>query len=336
MGYALRAIKALPTPIRERLLDRVVGGVSSDLPPFSDTLRLVEAARGVPDGTNWQKQLLETRPDLRRVRVSEISEDGPGRVRARLYRQPEGAPLPSAALVWVHGGAFIIGSLDQKEAHWPAIELAAAGIPVLSVDYRQAHGGVHYPEPMDDVFAAWQWAVSHSESLGVRPQQLHLGGASAGGCLAASVTLRLRGSGLNMPASNYLAYPVLEGRLPAPGREAAKALTGPGMLPEGWVAEMFANWAGAADWAEPLVSPALADLSGLPPTYVLTCGHDILRRSSEPYARRLADAGVPVRHDLFSDSGHAIFDRTESDEAARAIAGLRDWLNGRYAPGQET
>lgn len=328
MGYALRVIKALPTPIRERLLDKVVGGVSSELPSFPDTLRLVEAANGIPDGTMWQKHLLDSRPDLRHVRVSEVSDDRHGRVRGRLYRPPRGVAPSTAALVWVHGGAFVIGSLDQKEAHWPAVELAASGIPVLSVDYRLALNGVHYPAPMDDVFAAWQWAVSHCDRLGVQPHQLHLGGASAGGCLAASVTLQLRDSDLDMPASTYLAYPALEGQLPAPSSDAAKALTVPGLLTDDWVADMYANWAGSADWADPLVSPGQADLSGLPPTYVLTCGLDILRRSSEPYVRRLADAGVSVRHDLFPDSRHAIFDRTESDEGVRAVSGLRDWLIG--------
>lgn len=65
------------------------------------------------------------------------------------FTSRESAARATAALVWVHGGAFIVGSLDQKEAHWPAIELASSGIPVFSVDYRPALNGVHYPTPQD-------------------------------------------------------------------------------------------------------------------------------------------------------------------------------------------
>jgi acetyl esterase len=84
------------------------------------------------------------------------------RLTARLYLPPTDAPPATAALVWVHGGPFGIESLDQKEAHWLAIERAVSGIPVLSVDYRMCINGVHYPEPQDDVLTAWRWAVEHA------------------------------------------------------------------------------------------------------------------------------------------------------------------------------
>lgn len=326
IGYAVRAIKALPAPLREVALDALTGGVSGNLPPFGDVLRLVEAAGGVPDGRLWQNRLLATRSDLRAVRTREISEQGDGRVRARLYLPPSGAPSATAALVWVHGGAFVLNGLDAREAHWPAMELAASGIPVLSVDYRPCIAGVHYPAPQDDVLAAWRWAIGHAGELGVDPSRLHLGGGSAGGCLVAGAALRLRDAGQSLPASLYLAYPVLEGRLPPATSEMAAGLAAAKLPPDDWIAAMFANWAGPARCDDPYVTPALADPAGLPPTYVLTCGRDALRRSSEPYARRLSEAGIAVWQDVFPEAEHAPLDRPGTPDGDRALARLRTWL----------
>ena len=328
IGYVLRAVKALPAPLRERALDALTSGVSANLPPFPDVLKLVEAARGMPDGKRWQARLLADRPELRSVRMRDICDGSHGRVRARLYLPPEGAPPAAAALVWVHGGAFILGSLDAKEAHWPALELAASGIPVLSVDYRMCIDGVHYPAPQDDVLSAWRWALDHPGELGVDPAQLHLGGGSAGGCLVAGATLRLRDAGEPLPASLFLAYPVLEGHLPPASPEMAEALASSKLPTDAWIAEMFGTWAGPARWDDPYVAPALADLAGLPPTYVLTCGRDALRRSSEPYARRLAESGVAVWHEVLAQAEHAPLDRPGTPDGERALARLQTWLIG--------
>lgn len=328
LGYALRLVKALPAPARERLLAGASNGVSADLPPFPDIVRLLEAAGGMVDGKRWQQDLAAGRPDLQGVRTRDI--DGlPDAFTARIYLPPAGAPRAQAALVWVHGGAFVLGSLDQKEAHWPAVELAAAGIPVMSVDYRKCLNGVHYPAPQDDVVAAWRWATQHAGELGVTPDQLHLGGGSAGGCLVASATLRLRDTDQPLPASVYLAYPVLEGRLPEASPDMSEGLARPSLVPDEWVASMFQVWAGAADWDDPWVSPGLADVAGLPPTYVLTCGRDVLRRSSEPYAKRLREAGVDVRHEVLEESEHAPFDKPGSPEGVKALEGLKAWLAAR-------
>lgn len=328
LGYVIRGLKTLPAPIRERLLDIMSGGVSSNLPPFPDVLRLVEAAGGMPDGKRWQERLAVERPHLRGVQTREIHDDSHGRVRARLYLPPADAPAPTAALVWVHGGAFVIGSLDQNEAHWPAVELAAAGIPVLSVDYRLCIAGVHYPTPQDDVISAWRWAGKHADHLGVSAAQLHLGGGSAGGCVVAGATLRLRDESQQLPASLYLAYPVLEGKLPNATTAMAEGLAAAKSPSDEWLRCMFANWAGSAPWDDPYVSPGRAELTGLPPTYVLTCGRDALRRSSEPFVARLLAADVSVAHDVAPDSEHAPFDRPGSADGDHALQRLGTWLTG--------
>ena len=328
VGYAIRAVKALPTPLREKVMDSATGGITGNLPPFPDIRRLIEAAGGLPQGHRWAQRLLAARPDLRAVRTREISSDDGGRLRARVYLPPAGADPATAALVWVHGGAFVLGGLDMQEAHWPALELAAAGIPVVSVDYRHCLHGLSYPLPQDDVLTAWRWAREHAAELGVAPDQLHLGGGSAGGCLVAGATLRLRDAGEPLPASLYLAYPVLQGRLPAPAPAAAAELAQVQVVDDAWVQAMVDNWAGPHPQDDPYISPGRADLAGLPPTYVLSCGADSLRRASEPFADRLADAGVPVRHDLLAGAAHAPLDRPGTPDGEQSLSRLRTWLTG--------
>lgn len=326
IGHALRVAKLLPVSLREHLLNLTTGSLSGDIPPFRDVLQLIETAGGIPDGRLWQQKLLADRPSLSCVRVQDVIGANFEWIRARLYLPPEDAPKASAAFVWIHGGAFVMGSLDAKEAHWPSIELAATGIPVLSVDYRMCLDGIHYPTPLIDVSSAWEWAVKHFDQFGIQAPHFHLGGGSAGACLAASLALRLRDERSVQPVSVYLGYPVLEGSLPPSSPEMEKELAAAKLPTEDWIVEMFSNWAGTADWAEPYISPALASLRGLPPTYVMTCGRDILRRSSEPFVERLRLSGVEVWHDIFTESEHAPLDRPETDDGILAIERLRRWL----------
>lgn len=328
LGSALRLLKALPGPARERLLDHAVGGVSAAPPPFGDVLRIVGAAGGIPDGTRWQERLLAQRPDLRAVRVHDVVDDADGRLRIRVYRPPVDAPTARVGFVWVHGGAFVLGGLDAQEAHWPAIELAAAGIPVVSADYRMCIDGVHYPQPQDDVLTAWRWARDHADELGVDPDRLHLGGGSAGACLVAGATLRLRDAGLPLPASLYLGYPVLQPHLPPAPPPVAAELATVDLVSDEWVRAMMENWAGSASLEDPYVSPGLADPAGLPPTYVLTCGLDGLRRASEPFVERLRDARVPVRQDVLAGARHAPLNDPSNPHGQEALRRLRTWLTG--------
>ena len=139
----------------------------------------------------------------------------PLRHRARPARAGSGADLHAAAsrgtdrpaLVWVHGGAFLGGDLDMLEADGVAREICArAGAVVVSVDYRLCHGGVTYPVPHDDVVAAVRWVRDYAGRLGVDADRISVGGASAGGNLAAGATLRLRDDDDWLPAA--LCWPI--------------------------------------------------------------------------------------------------------------------------------
>ncbi len=180
----------------------------------------------VPDAIRWlaeHGEPADPRPDIdtaslvrRFPHLAGVTTFGRRRRRARTGRSRSactGMPRPpptGRALVWVHGGAFIGGNLDMPESNWVARELAARGIPVASVDYAKCLGDVHYPVPSDDVLAAWRHVRRRSRGAAraCRPEQVALGGASAGGTLTAGAVARLRDAGEPLPAGLVLVYPL--------------------------------------------------------------------------------------------------------------------------------
>src|SRR4051795_2356886 len=193
--------------------------------PLLDGLTSLHAAYTTPAGLA-QIQRYETwdpgvgPPD---VATRDDAVPGPhGPVPVRIYTpdSPTGA-----GLVWAHGGGFIGGDLDMREADWTAREIAArAGAVVVSVDYRLAVGGVCYPVPHDDVVAAVTWVRDAAGDLGVDPARISIGGASAGANLAAGAALKLRDRDGWVPAALLLAYPSLHAAVPPPSPALAATL----------------------------------------------------------------------------------------------------------------
>lgn len=267
-------------------------------------------------------------PELAGAQVEDIVIEGPhGEVPARLYR-PSGPA--SAALVWVHGGAFVFGDLDMPEAHWVGLVLAARGVLVLSVEYRKSLRGIHFPVPSDDVLAGWLWTVAHSEELGVAPERVHLGGSSAGGNLAAGVTKRLRDGAGPMPASLVLAYAVLHPSLPAPSDELQAALTRiqpvASFTPE-TVRGMSLQFAGSEDTlSDPYAFAGNGDVSGQPPVYLLNSEGDALRASAELYAEQLQAAGVDVCIEFEPGTQHGQLNEPLTEGGQRSLERIANWL----------
>ncbi len=231
--------------------------------------------------------------------VMQRSIDGPhGAIPVRVYRPPARAGVsPAPGLVWAHGGAFVAGDLDMPEADVVARELCALTRgTVVSVDYRLAVDGVHFPVPHDDVVAAWRWTSEHCGALGIDPRRLSLGGASAGANLAAGAALRARDEGRALPWRLLLAYPVLHDELPAPAvPPPADMDLIPEMLrfPPEAVSGLNRNYLGGAA-PSPYAFPALGDVAGLPPLAIVTCEYDDLRPSGDAFAAQARAGGVPV------------------------------------------
>ncbi|MHC6591279.1 alpha/beta hydrolase [Arthrobacter sp. C152] len=224
-----------------------------------------------------------------------------GPVRVRIYGEPAAAGSPG--LVWLHGGGFVSGSLDIPESDYLARVLAAAGTPVLSVDYRLARDGVCFPVPHDDALAGWFWARANAEALGLDPARLCLGGAGAGGNLAVGAALYLVDSGKPLPAKLLLAYPFLHAELPPPaaGLDEEVMARLPRHLrftPEDCIRTAENYVGGPVGMAPSYAMPGYADPAGLPPTALLACEYDDARGSTEQFAAALERAGVPVTYFL--------------------------------------
>jgi acetyl esterase len=257
----------------------------------------------------------------------------PNDIPARLYRPgelPEGSPL----LVFFHGGGFVIGDIDSHDQLCRFLA-RNAGVRVLSVGYRLAPEDP-FPAAVDDCLTAFKWVTAEASSLGADPKLIALGGDSAGGNLAAVTALQVASSNAR-PVFLLLLYPTVDATVRRRSRELFASgyfLTDAGM---DWFMERYVP--DPATRTDPRVSPLLAeDLSGLPPTYIATAGYDPLRDEGELFARRVAEAGVPVvlrRHEgLFhgfasmTGLGHSFKEATL--EAASALrTGLAIGRNGR-------
>ncbi len=235
--------------------------------------------------------------------VEDRSIPGPaGDIPVRLYRPAEPT---GAILIWYHGGGWVIGDLHTADP--TARKLAnRSGALVVSVDYRLAPEHP-YPAAVDDAWATLQWVAEHGDELGGDPSRIAVGGDSAGGNLAAIVSVLARDAGLEALRHQLLVYPAVDLTLSHPSiDENAEGylLTKTGMI---WFAEHYlgpASDRGDLD-KHPNVSPLYtADLSGVAPATVITAGFDPLRDEGQAYAAALSDAGVAVEEHRYPTMIH--------------------------------
>lgn len=250
------------------------------------TLAPDEARRQFAARRCWQPDA----PDVADVRSLQVP--GPAwPVPLRMYRPLHSDPsriLP--ALLYFHGGGWVVGSLDSHDTL--CRELAnASGCTVVSVGYRLAPEHP-FPAAIEDAIAATRWVRDHADSLNIDPTRLAVGGDSAGGNLAAVTALAMRDANEPSLAFQLLIYPVVDAR---------RASASYGSLGQGygltaetmqWFCTLYLGDANqAADWR---VSPVMhADLSRLPPAFILTAGYDPLRDEGLQYAHMLTEAGTP-------------------------------------------
>ncbi|MBP0615196.1 alpha/beta hydrolase [Jiella mangrovi] len=228
------------------------------------------------------------------ARVVNTAAKGPrGEVPLRVYR-PEGTPEKEApALVYVHGGGWVIGDLDSHDKVCRQIA-ARAGCVVVSVDYALAP---EHPAPAgaDDVRTAVSWIFENAGALGLDRQRIGVGGDSAGGGLAAVAAIHCRNESLPL-ACQVLIYPGLDNRETAwayPSR-IENAQTPPLDRPmmDYFMAKVLPDKAIAGDWR---ISPiTVTDSAGLAPALIISGSCDALHDENNLYAARLDHAGVPV------------------------------------------
>ncbi len=237
--------------------------------------------------------------------VSDLAAPGPhGDVPVRVYVPvtDDAAPLP--VCVWFHGGGWVVGSIATNDPTCRALADASGAI-VVSVDYRLAPEH-KFPIPLDDCYAATEWAVANAASFGGDPSRLAVAGSSAGGNLAAAVALRARDEGGPRLAHQSLICPVVDSDFTRPSYIANGE--GYGLNYDTMVYFWQCYVRGEADASNPYVAPmAAGDLSGVASAFVLTCEFDPLRDEGEAYAERLREAGVPVKLSRYDGQVHALF-----------------------------
>jgi acetyl esterase len=252
--------------------------------------------------------------------VLALEAKGPaGPIPLRLYRGqgvPRGGMQP--ALIYFHGGGWVIGDL---ESHDQVCRTLANAVPciVVAVDYRLAPEH-KFPAAVEDAIAATQWVADNAASLGIDVERLAVGGDSAGGNLAAVVSLDARDRGMPRIVHQFLIYPGTDMRMGWPSLERhAEQLPLTRAAMRWFIAHYLRSAADATDWrASPLVT---SSLKGLPPALVITAGFDPLCDEGEAYAKALSAAGVGVKHERFEGQIHGFLTMGRIvEDSGRAIA----------------
>ena len=210
--------------------------------------------------------------------------------RVRVYQHRD-RRRPSGALLWIHGGGMIMGVPEQDD-QWLRTLADELAILVVSVDYRLAPEDP-YPAGLDDCMAALEWLHASAGELGVDPARVAVGGASAGGGLAAAVAMRARDEGGPPVCFQLLNYPMLDDRtvLRADHAGTGAFLWTPVSNRFAWSAYLGAPPREDDDRVH--AAPGRAtDLSGLPAAWIGVGQLDLFHAEDVDYARRLSDAGV--------------------------------------------
>ncbi|MYA52591.1 MAG: alpha/beta hydrolase fold domain-containing protein [Dehalococcoidia bacterium] len=228
--------------------------------------------------------------------------DGDPDVLVRLYR-PEGLPQGAAALYWIHGGGMVMGNVEMNDPYCANIA-DKLNVLVASVEYRLAPEHA-FPAPLEDCYAGLAWLWRSREEFGLDQDRIAVGGASAGGGLAAGVALAARDRGEVPLCYQLLVYPMLDDRNET--RSSYAVTDGRTWNREandaGWNAYLSGNAGG--DGVSPYAAPARAtDLTGLPPAYINVGDLDLFVDEDVAYARAMADAGVPVELHIYPGAYH--------------------------------
>jgi acetyl esterase len=245
--------------------------------------------------------------------VTEQQIPGPnGPIPVRVYRPAGDSPKP--VVVYYHGGGWVLGSLETHDGTCRRLADGADAV-VVSVDYRMGPED-RFPAAVDDSYAALQWVTVNAAELGADPTRLAVAGDSAGGNLAAVMSQLARDGG---PAIRFqlLIYPVTDHEFTSVSMEENAEgyyLTRDAMR---WFYDHYLN--DPAEGDDPRVSPLRnADLSGLPPAFVLTAEYDPLRDQGIAYADALRGAGNTVAMTMYEGLFHGFFSMFDFIDAGKA------------------
>jgi acetyl esterase/lipase len=273
-------------------------------------------------GRPLTRLLIKFIPPTRMKGVTIKALKGPPRL--RIYRPA--ARRTDASLLWIHGGGYVLGAARVNDFSCSDI-CRTLGMTVVSVDYRLAPK-FPFPIPADDCLAAWQWMQQSAASLGINPARVVIGGASAGGGLAAGLVQRIHDSGGIQPIAQWLLAPMLDDRTAA--RRELDAVDhyvwNNRMNRAAW--RLYLDTEPGSDGVPAYAAPARrADLSGLPPTFIGAGSLDLFYEEDRAYADRLRRQGIAVAFETITGAPHGFEEwARRTDIAKRFLTKARDWL----------
>lgn len=313
MTMTRRLDPELAAPL-EAWLNATKGGINlHDIPAARRTMDELAAAQ------------MAKAPPIEGVSTADRQAPGPEgapEVFVRIY-QPTDRPDTLPALLWIHGGGYVLGNVERDDLL--AKHLARVGqCVVASVEYRLAPEHP-FPAPVEDCYAALKWLSAHSTELGVNTSRIAIGGASAGGGLAAGLALLTRDRAEVEVAFQLLIYPMIDDRNIAP---ASKTVPDTFVWTRennrmGWRA-FLGRESGAADVSPYAAAARAPDLRGLPPAYIPVGDLDLFLDENITYAQRLLAAGVPTELHVYPGAFHGFNGFVPSAEVSRRFNADRD------------
>ena len=282
--------------------------IDPELAAFVDLIPAFDLNDPVSARAAFEELIARIRMELPEAESLEIDDrlvpgwEGDPEVPVRVYR-PKGGVTPLPGILFIHGGGFIIGSVEAEHIG-AALVAADAGAVVVSVDYRLAPEHP-FPAALHDCYAALWWLHAEAAALGVDPDRVAVMGASAGGGLAAATALLARDLGGPALCFQMLQIPELDDRLETPSMQqfVDSPLWNRPLAVQSWKAYLGELW-GSDDVPAHAAPSRATDLRGLPPAYISTAENDPLRDEGIAYALGLLQAGVSVELHQFAGTFH--------------------------------
>jgi len=264
-------------------------------------------------------------PAIAAVDVGRVVVDAHTGVEAETFAPT--TPGPHPALIWLHGGGYVVGTPLMGAARMQAWS-AKLGCFAISVDYRLAPEHP-FPAAHNDALSALEWLIASAEELDVDAERIVVAGASAGGGIAAGLALAARDRGLSL-AGQLLFYPMLDDRQQTPSSAWTTPIWNRTANEYAWRAYLGDR----SDDVSAYAAPARAsEVAGLPPLMVIVGSADRFVDEDLAYASRLMHAGVPTDVRVYSGAPHG-FDLVGADSSISiaALADAENWLRRRFGP----